>query len=44
MPLKGRFVFFDYAEPPALFFAAYIAIMVFFAAIGYYLSKLLLYV
>lgn len=39
MLLRNRFVFFDLAEPLTLFFVSYIAIMVLFAAIGYYIKK-----
>ena len=41
MTLKTSFVFFDYEEPLALFFLDYLAVMGLFAAIGYYVVKLL---
>ena len=41
MLLKTQFVFFNFDEPIALFLLDYAAMMVLFATIGYYLSKLL---
>ena len=41
MLLKTQFVFFNFDEPIVLFLLDYAAIMVLFATIGYYLSKLL---
>ena len=41
MLLKTQFVFFDFDEPIILFLLDYVAMIVLFAAIGYYLSKLL---
>ena len=41
MLLKTQFVFFNFDEPIVLFLLDYAAMMVLFAAIGYYLSKLL---
>ena len=41
MLLKTQFVFFDFDEPIILFLLDYAAMMVLFAALGYYLSKLL---
>lgn len=43
MLLQSHFVFFDFEEPLALFFADYIAVMALFAAAGYYLAKALKY-
>ena len=40
--LQNEFVFFDFNEPLAAFFADYLAIMGLFAGIGYYVSKLFL--
>jgi len=39
--LKTHFVFFDFEEPFILFFLNYIAVIAFFAAVGYYGSNLL---
>lgn len=39
--LLMEYAFFDYSEPSVFFFADYFTIMVLFAAITYYLSKLL---
>lgn len=39
--LRSQFVFFDYTEPLAFFFADYLAVMVLFAAAGYSVGKLL---
>ena len=41
MFLQTLFAYFDYAEPMAAFFADYLAIMVLFAAGGYYTGRLL---
>lgn len=41
MFLLMEYAFFDYEEPAVFFFADYISIMVLFAAIGFYLSKML---
>lgn len=41
MFLLVEFAFFDYQEPIAFFFADYLCILILFAAISYYLSKLL---
>ena len=41
MTLRSQFVFFDYAEPLAFFFADYVAIMALFATVGYCIGKLL---
>ena len=40
MLLKTQFVFFDFDEPIILFLLDYVAMIVLFAVIGYYLSKL----
>lgn len=40
MFLKNQFVFFDFDEPLIFFFADYLAIIVLFAALGYYLLML----
>lgn len=39
--LRSHFVFYDYAQMPVQFFAEYLAIMGLFAAVSYYLSRLL---
>ncbi|MHC1745681.1 MAG: DUF4405 domain-containing protein [Negativicutes bacterium] len=39
--LQNQFVFFDFNEPLAAFFADYLAIMGLFTCIGYYVSKVL---
>ena len=39
--LKTQFVFFNFDEPIILFLLDYAAMMVLFATLGYYLSKLL---
>lgn len=41
MFLLMEYAFFDYEEPAVLFFADYISILIFFAALSYYLAKLL---
>lgn len=41
MMLKNEFIFMDFSESKLLFYIDYIAIMIFFAAIGYYAAKLL---
>ncbi len=41
MLLKTQFVFFNYDEPIVLFLLDYAAMMVLFATLGFYLSKLL---
>lgn len=41
MLLKSQFVFFNFDEPIILFLLDYAAMMVLFATLGYYLSKLL---
>ena len=41
MLLKTQFVFFDFDEPIIWFLLDYVAMIVLFAALGYYLSKLL---
>lgn len=41
MFLVNQFVFFDYEEPLIRFLLDYISVMVLFAALGYYLGKLL---
>lgn len=38
MFLQVQFVFFDYGESAALFFADYLSVMCLFAVIGYYVS------
>ena len=39
--LKSQFVFFDFSQPPAQFFAEYLAMMGLFAAASYYLGRAL---
>ena len=39
--LKSQFVFFDFSQPPAQFFAEYLAMMGLFAAVSYYLGRAL---
>lgn len=39
--LKSQFVFFDFSQSPAQFFAEYLAMMVLFAAVSYYLGRAL---
>ena len=39
--LKSQFVFFDFSQPPAQFFAEYLAMMGLFAAVSYYLGRTL---
>ena len=39
--LRSQFVFFDYTEPLIFFFADYLAVMVLFAAVGLYISRIL---
>lgn len=39
--LKSQFVFFDFSQPPAQFFAEYLAMMILFAAVSYYLGRAL---
>ena len=39
--LKSQFVFFDFSQPPAQFFAEYLGIMGMFAAVSYYLGRAL---
>ena len=41
MFLRSAFVFFDFDEPLILFFLDYLAVMVLFATIGFYTSRLL---
>lgn len=41
MFLLMEYAFFDYEEPAVFFFADYISILIFFAALSYYLAKLL---
>ena len=41
MLLKTEFVFFDFGEPLLFFLADYAAVMLLFASLGYYISKLL---
>lgn len=41
MFLLMEYAFFDYEEPAVLFFADYMSILIFFAALSYYLAKLL---
>ena len=41
MFLKTMFAFFDFGEPVIFFIADYLAVMVLFAAVGYYIGKLL---
>ena len=39
--LRVHFVFFDFDEPLALFLLDYVAIFLFFAVLGYYVSKIM---
>lgn len=41
MFLQNRFVFFDYAEPRLAFFADYLAVMILFMTLGFWLGRLL---
>lgn len=41
MFLQAEYAFFDYEEPALFFFGDYLAILVLFAAAGYYLARLL---
>lgn len=41
MALQNQFVFFDFSEPLALFFADYLCIMALFVWLGHYAARLL---
>ena len=41
MFMQTMFAFFDFGEPVVFFIADYLAVMVLFAAAGYYIGKLL---